>query len=101
MKKSLVALAALAATTAFAQSSVTISGNADVAYANKEAINGTGAKFLKSTGVGDGANVPNRIILTVTEDLGGGLKAQFVNEHGISPTNVTDWVFALTMALLS
>ncbi len=91
MKKSLVALAALAATTAFAQSSVTISGNADVAYANKEAINGTGAQFLKSTGVGDGANVPNRIILTVTEDLGGGLKAQFVNEHGISPTNVTDW----------
>ncbi len=91
MKKSLVALAALAATSAFAQSSVSITGNADVAYANKEAINGSGALFLKSAGIGDGSNVPNRIILTVTEDLGGGLKAQFVNEHGISPTNVTDW----------
>ncbi len=91
MKKSLVALAALAATTAFAQSSVSITGNIDVAYQNKEAFNSNGKSFVKSSGVGDGLTVPNRIILTVQEDLGGGLKARFVNEHGISPTSTDDW----------
>jgi major outer membrane protein P.IB len=58
---------------------------------NKEAINSNGKTFVKSSGVGDGLLVPNRIILTVTEDLGGGLKARFVNEHGISPTSTDDW----------
>ncbi len=91
MKKSLVALAALAATSAFAQSSVTISGNADVAYGTKEAINGAGKTYAKATGAMDGFNAPNRIIISVTEDLGGGLKAKFLNEHGISPTNTQDW----------
>jgi len=91
MKKSLIALAALAATASFAQSSVTISGNVDVAYQNKEAINTAGKSFLKTSGVGDGFLFPNRIILTVNEDLGGGLKARFVNEHGISPTSTDDW----------
>lgn len=84
-------MAALAATSAFAQSSVSISGNADVAYATKEAIGATGTSFLKTTGIGDGAMVPNRIILTVKEDLGGGMTASFVNEHGVSPTATTDW----------
>ncbi len=87
----IVALAALAATASFAQSSVTISGNADVAYMNKEAINTAGQSFLKTSGVGDGMMAPNRIIFTVQEDLGGGLKAKFVNEHGISPTSTDDW----------
>jgi len=91
MKKTLVALAALAATSAFAQSSVSISGNADVGYINKAVYDGKGASFAKSNGIGDGLNVPNRIILTVKEDLGGGLTASFVNEHGISPTNTQDW----------
>ena len=91
MKKSLVALAALAATTAFAQSSVSISGNVDVAYGTKEAITGLNKSYAKATGVMDGFNAPNRIFITVTEDLGGGMKAKFVNEHGISPTNVQDW----------
>ena len=81
----------MAATASFAQSSVTISGNADVAYMNKEAINTAGKSFLKTSGVGDGMLFPNRIILTVQEDLGGGLKAKFVNEHGISPTSTDDW----------
>ena len=91
MKKSLIALAALAATASFAQSSVSISGNVDMAYQNKEAINTAGKSFLKSSGVGDGMLVPNRFIITVQEDLGGGLKAKFVNEHGISPTSTDDW----------
>jgi len=84
-------MAALAATSAFAQSSVSISGNADVGYINKAVYGGNGNVFGKSNGVGDGLNVPNRIILTVKEDLGGGLTASFVNEHGISPTNTQDW----------
>ncbi|PUE59704.1 hypothetical protein B9Z44_09015 [Limnohabitans curvus] len=91
MKKTLVALAALAATSAFAQSSVTISGNADVGYINKSAFGGDGKLFGKSSGVADGLNSPNRIILEVKEDLGGGLTARFFNEHGISPTNTQDW----------
>ena len=91
MKKTLVALAALAVTSAFAQSSVSISGNADVGYLTKAAYSGNGKLFAKSTGIGDGALSPNRIILTVKEDLGGGTTATFYNEHGISPTNTTDW----------
>jgi len=90
MKKSLVALAALAATTAFAQT-VTITGNVDVAWQNKTATAGDGTLFLKTGGIGDGTNTPNRIIFTVKEDLGGGLGFTFVNEHAISPTNTADW----------
>ena len=91
MKKTLIAMAALAATGAFAQSSVSISGNADVAFANKATYGGDAKLFAKTTGVSDGLNSPNRIIITVKEDLGGGLSASFVNEHGISPTNIQDW----------
>jgi len=91
MKKSLVALAALAATTAFAQSSVTISGNVDVSMGTKEVINGAGKTYAKTNGVQDGLHAPNRIFINVTEDLGGGMKFKFQNEHGISPTNTTDW----------
>jgi len=91
MKKTLVALAALSAISAFAQSSVSISGNADVGFINKAVYGGDGKLFGKATGVTDGLNSPNRIILTVKEDLGGGLTATFFNEHGISPTNGTDW----------
>ena len=91
MKKTLIAMAALAATGAFAQSSVSISGNADVAFANKATYGGDAKLFAKTTGVSDGLNSPNRIFITVKEDLGGGLSASFVNEHGISPTNIQDW----------
>jgi len=91
MKKSLVALAALAATSAFAQSSVSITGNVDVAYGSKEAISGTATQILKTTGIGDGGMFPNRIFIRVTEDLGGGMKFGFVNEHGFSPTSAQDW----------
>jgi len=73
MKKTLVALAALSAISAFAQSSVSISGNADVGFINKAVYGGDGKLFGKATGVTDGLNSPNRIILTVKEDLGGGL----------------------------
>ena len=93
MKKTLVALAALAAASAFAQTTVSISGNADVAIGSKEAITGTGTQFLKSSGVSDGGMFPNRIFIRVSEDLGGGMKFNFVNEHGFSPTSTSDWSF--------
>ncbi|MDO9361218.1 MAG: porin [Polaromonas sp.] len=74
MKKSLVALAALAvAGGAFAQSSVTLSGNikggvAQTKYSNAAAGNGTGLSLA------DGSS---RFLIGGTEDLGGGLKAVF------------------------
>ncbi len=71
MKKSLVALAALAATSAFAQSSVTLSGNVDAAYAT---INYKGQSV---SGITNNGSSTSTIQLSGTEDLGGGLKANF------------------------
>ncbi|MES2687738.1 MAG: porin [Pseudomonadota bacterium] len=73
MKKSLVALAAFAAVSAFAQSSVTLSGNikggvAQTKYSGAAAGNGNGLS------IADGSS---RFIIGGTEDLGGGLKAVF------------------------
>jgi predicted porin len=109
MKKSLIALAALAATSAFAQSSVTLYGRAeagvDVGYNAKttgttnsfSVVGGTvqpGATNVASgTGtvkpgfrVQDGNNQgqgTSRLGFRGTEDLGGGLKANFVMEMGV------------------
>lgn len=80
----------MAATSAFAQT-VTITGTADVALTSKAVYGGDNKLFAKTAGVTDGLNAPNRIMLTVQEDLGGGLKATFFNEHAISPTNAADW----------
>ncbi len=73
MKKSLIALAALAATASFAQSTVTISGLIDTAYVDTN--NKAGTADTK----GLGANGSATTVLTVagSEDLGGGLKANF------------------------
>ena len=70
MKKSLIALAALAATASFAQSTATISGTINVGVMDTGAA---GAKSAVSS-LGGGANAIN--IVTV-EDLGGGLKGGF------------------------
>jgi len=86
MKKSLIALAALAATGAFAQSTVTLYGLADIAYGAQKTT-GEAGRSIKSSGVQDGANAGSRIGFRGTEDLGGGLTAQFVVEQGIAPTN--------------
>ena len=75
MKKSLIALAVLAASgAAMAQSSVTLFGIVDtgVAYVN----NATGNDSSKY-GVGTSGNATSRLGLRGTEDLGGGLKAGF------------------------
>ena len=75
MKKSLIALAALASTAAFAQSSVTLYGVADGGVAKV-----TG----KSFGFAANQNGNSRWGLRGTEDLGGGLKAGFNFEQGLS-----------------
>ena len=90
MKKSLIALAALAAVSAAsAQSSVTMYGLVDIGYGAHNTTSRDGTTFLKSSGVMDGSNAGNRIGFRGTEDLGGGLKANFVVEQGISPTSPT------------
>lgn len=86
MKKSLIALAALAATGAFAQSSVTIYGVADVGF-KTQTISDGGRDVAKASGVADGAMAGQRFGFRGTEDLGGGLKANFVIEQGISMTS--------------
>ena len=91
MKKTLIALAALAAVgTASAQSTVTLSGilKAGVAqtkYSNAAVGNGS------SLGVADGSS---RFILSGSEDLGGGLRANFqidnrfrLDDNGAAPTS--------------
>jgi predicted porin len=83
MKKSLVALAALAATSVFAQSSVTLSGNVDAAYAT---INYKGQSV---SGITNNGSSTSTIQLSGTEDLGGGLKANFKlnSDFNVTSTN--------------
>jgi len=71
MKKSLVALAALAATTAFAQSSVTLYGNMDQSVFRSKSDTG----FMLSSGSNAGST--SLWGITGSEDLGGGTKASF------------------------
>lgn len=78
MKKSLIALAVLAASgAAMAQSSVTLYGVADA-----------GVTYLNGkdnwSGVTSGNNLTSRLGFRGTEDLGGGLKANFVLEGGFN-----------------
>jgi len=83
MKKTLVALAALAATSAFAQSTVEIYGRAHLAVDSWEA-SGTGTAandFARRTRVADDSS---RIGFRINEDLGGGLRAFSVIETGVN-----------------
>lgn len=83
MKKSLIALAVLAASgAAMAQSSVTLYGIVDAGFGTSKA--GVGAASVTQTTVfGSGLN-NSRWGLKGSEDLGGGLKANFVLENGFS-----------------
>ncbi len=75
MKKSLIALATLAATTAFAQSSVTISGQLDTGISSNES--GSGATKSTQTVMNTGIHGASRLRFVGTEDMGGGNKANF------------------------
>jgi len=87
MKKTLVALAALAASAAFAQSSVTLYGVADVGYGTSKSSTVGGTADKKTTGLHESTQAGNRIGFRGTEDLGGGMKAGFTIEQGISLTS--------------
>lgn len=83
MKKSLIAMAVLAASgTAMAQSSVTLYGVADVFFA--QVGSGVGAANLKQTRIQSGGMNGSRWGLRGAEDLGGGLKANFTLESGFT-----------------
>jgi predicted porin len=84
MKKTLVAIAALAAVSSFAQSSVTLYGRVDAGLSNNKTITagaGTAAPVrVALTGINNGGAVgltTSRWGMRGTEDLGGGLKANF------------------------
>ena len=83
MKKTLIALAALAATSAFAQSSVTLYGQFDAGVYNLSKADGT----LNRMVYGDGATFSNILGFRGTEDLGGGLKANFDFQTDVQTNN--------------
>ena len=91
MNKKLLAVAVAGAFAApavvFAQSSVTLYGSADVAYISKIHKARVGGDLSKTLGLGEGLHAGNRIGFRGSEDLGGGLSAQFVIEQGINLTN--------------
>ncbi len=72
MKKSLVALAVLAATSAFAQSTVQITGTMDAGYQSID------YKGNKVNGINGNGSSTSGFQIRGTEDLGGGLKANFL-----------------------
>jgi predicted porin len=92
MKKSLVALAALAATTAFAQSSVTLYGRLDLGMSNNKNVTNAGTpgaldvstKSFSLAGA-QGTRTGGRLGVRGTEDLGGGLVAGFNIETRVNP----------------
>lgn len=83
-KFSVVALATLAATASFAQSTVTLYGVVDTGYRSVD----SGAN--KFGGMANGSNASNRLGFKGTEDLGGGMKANFVMEGDLAPNDGTN-----------
>lgn len=81
MKKTLVTLAALAATGVFAQSTLTIYGAVDASYNYAHADLATGDRsktFMSDSNLGS-----SMLGFTGSEDLGGGLRANFKLEAGV------------------
>jgi predicted porin len=85
MKKTLVALAALAATASFAQ--VTLSGRASMDISTYEATGSTGGATFDLRNRTRVADTASRITFAANEDLGGGLKAGVYCETGLNIDN--------------
>ncbi len=85
MKKTLIAVAALAATGAFAQN-VTVIGTVDATYRSTtiDYANGTSGG---QNAIGQNGSGTSNFTLIGTEDLGGGLKAIFNAEMDFDPSN--------------
>lgn len=79
MKKIVAISALLASGAVFAQSSVTLYGIADINLASREDAAGDRTTQLNSSGIYE-----SRIGFKGSEDLGGGLKANFQLEHGFA-----------------
>jgi predicted porin len=96
MKKSLLAIAAMTAFAgaAQAQSSVSVYGIMDVGFAKLEGVNGAvgtaaapnGQKTVVSS-FNTGNLATSRLGFRGVEDIGGGVKANFVAEIGLTPTS--------------
>jgi len=93
MKKTLVAMAAIAATASFAQSSVVLSGNLDGAYVSRTGTVARQAGTTFTTGVGTSSTTS--IKLTATEDLGAGMKA--VAMYELDPRSLIDDSYAVNL----
>jgi len=87
MKKTLIALAALAATASFAQSTVTLSGNLDFASMS---VSGTQAGIKGSTIATSGGATSSTSVIRIiaVEDLGDGMKATAA--YGIDPRTLSN-----------
>jgi predicted porin len=85
MKKTLIALAALAAVgTASAQSSVTIFGAVDAGY---KSVNNSANSAANSNNITNNNTATTLMIFKGVEDIGGGMAATFLMELDFNPTN--------------
>jgi predicted porin len=85
MKKTLVAIAALTAVSAFAQSSVGIKGTFDPSFRNQVTTYGDGA-VRSTSGLANNVQGTSQVTFFGTEDIGGGLKANFLLENDFDAT---------------
>jgi len=96
MKKTLVALAALSAVSAFAQTAVTLTGRMDAGYQSIKYF-GQSTSLFQQNGASTSA-----IKFVATEELGGGVKAGFMYEidpllvSGNGNTTIVKWPSAVT-----
>ena len=86
MKKTLIALAAVAVSSA-AMAQVTVYGIVDTGYEWNKAETAAGATAFRSAGLKSGTTAGSRIGFRGVEDLEGGMKAGFVLEAGIQTTD--------------
>jgi len=92
MKKTLVALAAIASVSAFAQTTVSITGNLDFAGARFAGTMGGNKGTTLTTG--NGTSSTSAINLTATEDIGGG--TTITAFYGIDPRTMANDTTAST-----
>jgi len=98
MKKTLIAVAALAATSAFAQ--VTITGTMDATYRMTSIDRANGTSLSQSVLGKDGIGTTG-VTFSGNEDLGGGLKAVFLYEHNFDLSNTGGSEVTLTETQLA
>jgi len=89
MKKTLVAIAALASVTAFAQTTATITGVFDTSFASQKTIFGDAA-VRNFSSLLNSQQGTSQINFALSEDLGGGLKAIANLEQDFNASSKTD-----------